>query len=286
MDLIMSLTVNGLATGMLIFLVAIGLTFTFGLMGVLNFAHGAVFSWGAYTGYWFFTTSGSFTVGLIGAILTGTLLGCLVGKYILEPVHGKPLQEILITMGLMIVLSELLKAVFSLNTYRYIPPVLLAGSFELGGILLIKYRIFVIAFGILILTAMHYLLKKTRIGLIVRAGVINKEMVQVFGINIKRVFLYVFMLGSGLAALSGALLGPYFGILTPDVGMQFQILGFMVVGMGGMGNVRRTALASIILGLVNVYVSYLVPSFEIFINLFIIVIIFLVRLRGLHTVRG
>jgi len=286
MDLIIVLSVNGLAAGMLIFLVAVGLTLILGLMGVLNFAHGGLFAWGAYMGLWFFTASGSFIIGIVGAILVGLVSGYLMGKFILEPVHGKPLQQLLITMGMMIVLGELLKAVFTPNPQRSYPPALLAGSFEVGEVVFIKYRLFIIMVGFIIFFAMHYLVKKTKTGLIVRAGVINKEVVQALGININRVFLYVFVFGSGLAVLSGSMLGPYFGVLTPDVGIQFQMLAFLVVAIGGMGSVKGTAVASIIVGLANAYVAYFVPSLETIVSMFIMVVVFIVRPQGLYGAGG
>jgi len=285
-DLIVLLTVNGLATGMLIFLVAVGLTLVLGLMGVLNFAHGSLFAWGAYSGLWFYTASGSFTAGIAGGVLLGLLWGYLMGRFILVPVHGQPVQQLLTTMGMMIVLGELLKAVFTVNPQRCDPPAWLAGSFELWGVTFIKYRLFIIAVGIIICVIMHCLLKKTKIGLTVRAGVINKEMIQVLGVNIKRVFLYVFILGAGLAALSGAMLGPYFRVLTPEVGIQFQMLAFLVVAIGGMGSVKGTALASVIVGLANAYVAYLVPSLEMVVSLIIMVVVFIFRPQGLFGTGG
>ena len=286
MDLILLLTVNGLAVGMLIFLVAVGLTLVLGLMGVLNFAHGSLFAWGAFTGLWFYTASGSFTIGIGGGILSGLLLGYLMGRFILEPVHGKPVQQLLTTMGMMIVLSELLKAVFTPNPRRCDPPLWLDGSFEMGGIVFIKYRLFIIVVGAIIFVGMHFLLKKTKIGLIVRAGVINKEMIQVLGVNIKRVFLYVFIIGAGLAALSGALLAPYFGVLTPEVGVQFQMLAFLVVAIGGMGSVKGTVLASIIVGLANAYAAYFIPSMETVVSMAIMAAVFIIRPQGLLGTGG
>jgi len=140
--------------------------------------------------------------------------------------------------------------------------------------------------GFIIFFAMHYLVKKTKTGLIVRAGVINKEVVQALGININRVFLYVFVFGSGLAVLSGSMLGPYFGVLTPDVGIQFQMLAFLVVAIGGMGSVKGTAVASIIVGLANAYVAYFVPSLETIVSMFIMVVVFIVRPQGLYGAGG
>ena len=208
MDLFFNLALNGLATGMLIFLLAAGLTLIFGLMDVLNFAHGGLFAWGAYSGTWIYASTGSFSIGILGAVVTGMLLGWIIEKWIIKPVYGNHVQQILITLGLMLVLSELLKVVWGPNQISATPPDVLKGSWDIGGIIIIKYRIFIIAVGFLMFLIVQYILKKTKIGLVVRAGVMNKEMVQSLGININKVFMLVFMVGAGMAALGAYWLGP------------------------------------------------------------------------------
>src|SRR5699024_4914465 len=168
-------------------------------MSVLNFAHGGLFAWGAYAGVWFYAMTSSFIVALIGAVMTGALLGFFIEKLIIKPVYGDHVKQILITLGLMIVLSELLKVVWGPNQITAKVPPLLAGSWEVGNVTIIKYRLFIIVVGLIIFSIFQYILKQTKIGLIVRAGVINKEMVQALGINIKRVILLVFIIGSLLA---------------------------------------------------------------------------------------
>ena len=135
----------------------------------------------------------------------------------------------------MLALSEMLKVVWGPNQLYATVPEFMRGSWILGNIIVIKYRVFIIAIGLFVFFLTYLLLKKTRIGLIVRAGVMNKEMVQALGINIKKVFLYVFMLGSAMAALGGALLGPYSGVMYAEMGMEFAILAFIVVVIGGLG---------------------------------------------------
>ena len=122
MDLFMNLALNGLATGMLIFLLAAGLTLIFGLMDVLNFAHGGLFAWGAYSGLWIYSQTGSFLVGILGAIITGFILGIITEKWIIKPVYGNHVQQILITLGLMLVLSEMLKVIWGPNQLQASPP--------------------------------------------------------------------------------------------------------------------------------------------------------------------
>lgn len=131
MELIINLTINGLATGMLIFLLASGLTLIFGLMSVLNFSHGGLFAWGAYAGVWFYSISSSFIIGMIGAIVTGIVLGFITEKLIIKPVYGNHVQQILITLGFMLVLTEMLKVVWGPNQIAAKVPPALAGSWEI-----------------------------------------------------------------------------------------------------------------------------------------------------------
>lgn len=282
----MNLALNGLATGMLIFLLAAGLTLIFGLMDVLNFAHGGLFAWGAYSGIWIYSQTGSFLVGILGAVLTGFLLGIITEKWIIKPVYGNHVQQILITLGLMLVLSEMLKVIWGPNQLQASPPDYLKGSWELGGVVIIKYRVFIIFVGFLIFAGVQYLLKKTKIGLVVRAGVMNKEMVQALGINIQRVFMFVFMIGSGMAALGGVLLGPYSGVIHAGMGMEFAILAFIVVVIGGMGNFKGSVLAAILVGLSGSFMAYYVPDLSLAVNMLLMAIVLIIRPQGLFGAKG
>lgn len=286
MELLINLTINGLATGMLVFLLASGLTLIFGLMHVLNFAHGGLFAWGAYSGVWFYTVTSSFTLALIGAIITGAFLGLITEKLIIKPVYGDLVKQILITLGFMIVLSEMLKVVWGPNQISAKVPPLLAGSWEIGDVLIIKYRLFIIVIGLIVFAIFQYILKRTKIGLIVRAGVINKEMVQALGINIKQVFLLVFMTGSALAAFGGALMAPYSGVIYSEMGMDFAILAFIVVVIGGMGSFPGSLFAAILVGLAGSYMAYYVPDLSLAVNMIIMVIVLIFRPQGIFQVKG
>jgi branched-chain amino acid transport system permease protein len=285
-DVVFNLALNGLATGMLIFLLAAGLTLIFGLMDVLNFAHGGLFAWGAYSGIWIYSATGSFFVGILGAIFTGFLLGILAERWIIKPVYGNHVQQILITLGLMIVLSEMLKVVWGPNQISAKPPDYLAGSWEMGGLIFIKYRVFIIVVGALIFLLVQYILKNTKIGLIVRAGVMNKEMVQALGINIQRIFMLVFMIGAGMASLGGVLLGPYSGVIHADMGMEFAILAFIVVVIGGMGSFSGSILAAILVGLSGSFMAYYVPDLALAANMLLMAVVLIFRPQGLFGMRG
>lgn len=286
MDVFFNLTLNGLATGMLIFLLAAGLTLIFGLMDVLNFAHGGLFAWGAYSGTWIYATTGSFTIGIVGAVITGLILGILTERFIIKPVYGNHVQQILITLGLMIVLNEMLKVVWGPNQISATAPDFLKGSWEMGGIIIIKYRVFIIVVGLLVFLAVQYVLKNTKIGLVVRAGVMNKEMVQALGINIKKIFMLVFMVGAGMAALGGVLLGPYSGVIHAEMGLEFAILAFIVVVIGGMGSFPGSILAAILVGLSGSFMAYYVPDLSLAVNMILMAVVLIFRPQGLFGLKG
>jgi len=282
-DLIISLVINGLATGMLIFLLAAGLTLIFGLMDVLNFAHGGLFVWGAYAGIFSYAYTGSFTLGIIAAIITGLILGFIMEKLIIKPVYGNHVQQILITLGTMLVLQEMIKVFFGPNVVAVKVPELLAGSWQVGDIIIIKYRIFIIIFGFIVFGLFHYILTRTKIGLIVRAGVMNKEMVQALGINIKRIFLFVFMTGAALAAVAGVLMAPYSGAIYAELGMEYAILAFIVVVIGGMGSFQGSLFAAILVGLAGSFMAYYVPYLSLAVNMIIMAVVLIFRPQGLFT---
>jgi branched-chain amino acid transport system permease protein len=286
LELLINLTLNGLATGMLIFLLAAGLTLIFGLMDVLNFAHGGLFAWGAYSGLWIYSKTGSFFIGIVGAILTGFLLGIIIERWIIKPVYGNHVQQILITLGLMLVLSEMLKVIWGPNQLIANTPDLLKGSWEIGSVIIIKYRVFIIFVGLLVFAGVQYLLKKTKIGLVVRAGVMNKEMVQALGINIQKVFMFVFMIGSGMAALGGILLGPYSGVIHAGMGMEFAILAFIVVVIGGMGNFTGSVMAALLVGLSGSFMAYYVPELSLAVNMLLMAVVLIVKPQGLFGGKG
>ncbi|MED1600213.1 branched-chain amino acid ABC transporter permease [Alkalihalophilus marmarensis] len=281
METIANITINGLATGMLIFLLAAGLTLIFGLMDVLNFAHGALFLWGAYAGIWAYTTTGSFLAGILAALVIGMVLGYLLERFIIKPVYGNHIQQLLITLGAMLVLSEVVKVFWGPNILQAQAPLWLQGSWEIGGLYLIKYRLFIIAVGLIVFLGLLFLLNRTKIGLIVRAGVMDKEMVQSHGINIRKVFLFVFMLGAAMAGLAGVLFGPYSGVIYAEIGLEYGILAFIVVVIGGMGSVLGSMVAAIIVGLLGAYAGYYAPDIALAVNFLIMLAVLIFKPSGI-----
>lgn len=286
MDTLVNLSLSGLATGMMIFLLASGLSLIFGLMGVLNFAHGSFFMWGAYTGGWIYSRTQSFTFGILGGMFIGIGLGYLAERTIVRRVYGKPVEQILITTGLMLVINEVLIAIFGPNIIAVQAPPLLAGSWELGGVIIVKYRIFTIGVGLIIAIGGHLLLTRTRIGMIVRAGVQNQEMVQVLGINIRKVFSLVFVTGSALAALGGVIMAPALGSVNPNMGLENQMLAFIVVVIGGMGSFLGSALGSVLVGLAGAYTAWFVPEASLAVNVILMALVLLIKPNGLFGIGG
>lgn len=286
MDIFMNLTLSGLSTGMMIFLLASGLSLIFGLMGVLNFAHGSIFMWGAYSGVWIYFRTQSFSLAILTGMMMGMALGWLAERLIIRRVYGQPVAQILITTGLMLVLNEVLKAVFGPNIIAVPIPPLLAGSWELGGIIIVKYRVFTIFVGLVVAAAVHLILTRTRVGMIVRAGVQNQEMVQVLGINIGQVFSLVFMFGAGLAALGGVMMAPAIGSINPGMGIENQMLAFIVVVIGGMGSILGSALASVLVGLAGVYTAWFLPEAALAVNVLFMTVVLLIKPSGLFGMGG
>ena len=285
MEVLINLFINGLSTGMLVFLLASGLTLIFGLMSVLNFAHGGLFVWGAFSGVWVFNETGNYLLSILGAIIIGTAIGWLIERFLIRAVYVDHVRQLLITLGGMLVLVEGIKVFWGPNPISANLPEWLSGTYLIGGVVLIKYRLYVIVVGLLVYIAIELLLNKTKIGLMIRAGVMNKDMVAALGINVKSLFTFVFLLGAAIAALGGALLAPYSGVVYADMGMQYALLAFVVVIIGGMGSIRGSAVASLIVGLAGAFMAYYLPDFSLALNMLLLTFVLLVKPSGLFGER-
>ncbi|WP_078594099.1 branched-chain amino acid ABC transporter permease [Evansella clarkii] len=290
MELHLTLIFNGIATGMLIFLLAAGLSLIFGLMSVLNFAHGALFMFGAYAGTYVYILLGGwaggwsifyFGLGLLAAAVIGIILGFIVERTTIRQVYGDHLRQILVTTGVMLVVMELVRVFWGSNVIQVGRPQVLDGRTEMMNVLFGHYRLFIIAFGVIVLVGMLIMLKKSKIGLVVRAGVENKEMVQALGINVRRVFTFVFIFGTTLACIGGFLWGPYQGQINPNMGMDLMLIAFIVVAIGGMGSVGGSAVAAILVGLSEAYMAYFFPPGALAVNMLIMAVVLLVKPTGL-----
>jgi branched-chain amino acid transport system permease protein len=262
-----SVLLPGLALGMLYFLIASGLSLIFGLMDVLNFAHGSLFMLGAYIAWtvatyadpakpehWAWTIASSnlrFVVALLAAGLLVGGLGVLLESGLIRPLYSRPIYQVLLTLGLVLVLSELVKAtpIWGPLAKSQDKPEWFNYSIKIvGNRRFPSYGFFIIGLGAAVMAGMMALLRYSRLGLIVRAGVQDGEMVQALGINVRRIFTLIFALGAGLAALGGAAIAPQQG-LSPEMGLEFQLAAFIVVVIGGMGSIPGAAIGALLVGL-------------------------------------
>ena len=290
----LTLTIAGLAMGMLLFLIASGVSIIFGLMDVLNFAHGALFAWGAYVGFsvfgrlreWVEAESvlqnfGVFLVAILAAMVAVALLGIILERVIVRRVYGNHLFQILITFGATIVLVELIRVFWGPNDEVMTVPQTFRGNWDIFDIIIAKYRVICIFIGIAVYTVIQLILKKTKIGTIVRAGVENLEMVQAMGHNIFLLFTGVFAVGAALAALGGLSMSIFSLQVYPDMGSTFLLFAFIVVIIGGLGSITGSLVGALIVGLSYNYVAYLVPWAAAGVNIIIMIIILLIRPTGL-----
>ena len=292
-----TLTVAGIAMGMMLFLMASGLSLIFGLMDVLNFAHGGFIALGAYLAVsvlaplsgWVAADSLWLNLGaiFIALAVAGTVsggIGWIFEAVIIRRVYGSHLRQILITMGGLIIAEQLIVALWSAQPLALHKPLLLRGSFILGGAAIEKFRIFAVLIGIVVFVAMHLVLNRTRIGLLVRAGVENREMVEALGFHIRKLFIRVFVAGTALAGIGGVMWALYQEIVTVSIGADVTILIFIVLIIGGLGSVTGCFMASILVGLTSNYVGFLAPKLALGSNIALMTLVLLWRPRGLYPV--
>src|SRR5690554_3048162 len=257
---------NSIQFGLLLFLVASGLTLIFGIMGVINLAHGSFYMIGAYMAYGlapivagsvgggFFAT---LAFGIVLSVVAGYLLEWAFFSYLYEREH---LQQVLMTYGLILVFDELRSIVVDDDVHGVPPPDWLAGSIPLGDLMSYPvYRLFISAVCILLAIGMYFVFTRTRLGMMIRAGSTNREMVQSLGIDIKILYRFVFAAGVALAALAGMIAAPVSSVY-PGMGEQVLIICFVVVVIGGIGSVRGALLAALLIGAVDTFGKVLLPG--------------------------
>ncbi|MEO8717168.1 MAG: branched-chain amino acid ABC transporter permease [Burkholderiales bacterium] len=292
-----TLTVAGLAMGMMIFMMASGLTLVFGLMDVLNFAHGVFISVGAYAAATVLTRMSAqmetqslasdlsaMVPAVVAAIALAGLLGWFFERVLIRPVYGDHLKQILITMGGLIVFEQLIHVVWGPDIIPLPRPGTITGSFIIGEAAIERYRVLAVIVGLAVFAAMWLLLNRTRIGLLVRAGVENPEMVESLGYRIRRLFVGVFVAGSGLAGLGGAMWGMYQEQVSAQIGPQMLVVIFIVVIIGGLGSVGGCFIGALLVGLLANYTGYLAPKLALGSNILLMVLVLLWRPRGLFPV--
>ena len=292
-----TLTVAGLAMGMMIFIMASGLTLVFGLMDVMNFAHGALISVGAYAAASVLIAmkpamqSGDVLANLsaiapavLAAMLLAAGLGLFFERVVIRPVYGDHLKQILVTMGGLIVCEQLIHVVWGPDLIPLPKPASFSGAVLVGDAAIERYRLLAVAVGLVVFAAMWLVLNRTRLGLLIRAGVENPEMVESLGYRIRRLFVGVFVAGSALAGLGGVMWAMYQESVNAQMGMQMMVVIFIVIIIGGLGSVGGCFAGALLVGLVANYTGYVAPKLALGSNILLMVLVLLWRPRGLYPV--
>jgi len=250
--LLLEQLLNGLQYGLLLFLLAAGLTLVFGIMDMINLAHGSLYMMGAYFCATFTNWTGSFLFGAILALPATFILGVLLDHIALRHLYSRPhLDQVLATFGLVLFFNELVRLVWGPIGLDIALPTYFEGSFEiLPGVPYPVYRLFIILMGCLVAACLYYFIQRTRLGMLVRAGASDRSMISALGVNISFLFTMVFGLGAALAGLAGLMAGP---LLSVEVGMGDSILivTLIVIVIGGIGSVRGAFLAAILVGIID-----------------------------------
>ena len=296
-DTWLTLSVAGLAMGMIIFIMASGLTLVFGLMDVLNFGHGVFIALGAFvatsvlTGMVDWTQSQELWRNLVAvgaammvAMIAAAVIGFAFERFIVRPVYGQHLKQILITMGGMIIGEEIIKVIWGPLQIALPLPEAMRGSLLWGDASLEKYRLMAVVVGLIVFALQAWTLSQTKVGLLIRAGVQDREMVEALGYKIRRLFVGVFVVGSGLAGLGGVMWGLYQQNVVPQIGAQVNVLIFIVIIMGGLGSTGGALIGALLVGLMANYTGFLLPKLALFSNIALMAVILLWRPQGVYPV--
>ena len=296
-DTWLTLSVAGLAMGMIIFIMASGLTLVFGLMDVLNFGHGVFIALGAFvatsvlSGMVDWTQSQELWRNLVAvgaamivAMIAAAVIGLAFERFIVRPVYGQHLKQILITMGGMIIGEEIIKVIWGPLQIALPLPEAMRGSLLWGDASLEKYRLMAVVVGLIVFALQAWTLSQTNVGLLIRAGVQDREMVEALGYKIRRLFVGVFVVGSGLAGLGGVMWGLYQQNVVPQIGAQVNVLIFIVIIMGGLGSTGGALIGALMVGLMANYTGFLLPKLALFSNIALMAVILLWRPQGVYPV--
>jgi branched-chain amino acid transport system permease protein len=260
------LTITGLGLGAMYFLIASGLSLIYGLMGILNFAHGAFLTVGAYGSWYTETKLGGlailprFLVAALVGLIVGAVFAGLVELVLIRPLYKRHIEQVLVTVGLGLAVSALIVAIWGNDARPFAAPGWLGNTSTVFGAHIPNDRWVEITTAAVVLVAMTAFLRRTRYGLIIRAGVENRAMVTALGIDVRQAFTLVFAIGGVAAAIAGVLSGVYFGTVDPARGTSLLIFAFIVVVIGGLGSLRGTAVAAVVVGLVQQYANYYASS--------------------------
>jgi branched-chain amino acid transport system permease protein len=272
---------HGLAYGMLLFLVASGLTLVFGMMNVLNIAHASFYMLGAYFSYQMIKMVGNFWVGLVVCPLLVGLLGVFMERFLLRRVHaGGHVQEFVITFGILFVINELVKWIWGTAPLPVPIPPALSGSVMIMGNVYPAYRLFILFFSLGILIFLAFILMKTRLGITVRAAVSDRDMVSALGTNTPRVFMLVMGIGTWLAGLAGVIAGPFISTY-PGMALEILVDCFIVTVTGGLGSLLGAVVASFLIGQLSSFGILFIPRFAIVFAFLLMAVVLIIKPSGL-----
>lgn len=284
--LIMSQVFNGLALGILLSLIAAGLTIIYGTLGLINFAHGALFVVGAYAGFSIFTVSGSFILSIAGGALAAMIVGLILERGLIKRFYNRPVEDqILVTFGISIVLVEIIRGIYGGVGQRVPLPSWGEGVVDMGFMVYPLYRIEILGIAAAALGACWLMLYRTRLGLIVRSGIEDALMVRLLGINIQRAFLVVFGVGAAAAGFAGVIYGPIVSIV-PDMGFRVLIQSFVVVVLGGVGSFPGAILGGLVAGQILSLTSLFNPVYSDVMLFAAMALILIIKPQGMLGVEG
>jgi branched-chain amino acid transport system permease protein len=286
LPLFLSQVFNGLAYGLLLSLIATGLTIIYGTLGVINFAHGALFVVGAYVGYSVFGVTHSFVLAIVGGALFTMIVGLVIERTVVRRFYARPPEDqILVTFGLSIILAELIRAIYGGVALRVPTPDWGQGIVPMGFLIYPLYRLEILAVSAAMLLALYIILYRTRIGLIVRSGIEDALMVSLLGINVQRAFLIVFGIGAMAAGFAGVIDGPIVS-LVPDMGLRVLVESFVVVVIGGVGSFPGAVLGGIIAGEILSITSMFNPAYSDVMLFAAMALVLILRPQGLMGTEG
>jgi branched-chain amino acid transport system permease protein len=278
---------TGLSLGMLYVLLALGLSIIFGLLTVVNFAHGSMYMWGAFVGVFTVAWTGNFWAALVLAPLGVGLYGLVIERWLIRPLYGRDINyPLLLTFGLQLIMIEVVRIFFGTSDHPFSAPALLSMPLEVMGIFYFPaYRVFLIVFTAVICFVLWFFLEKTDLGLIIRAGTRDPLMVRALGIDMNLIWWLVFGIGSALAGLAGILAAPIRSVY-PEMGIAMLVECFVVTVVGGMGSLPGAIVAGILLGIVSSLTTLVYPQMADIVIFLVMAVVLLVRPSGLFGKAG
>jgi len=281
MEFIATQLVNGLAYGVLLFIMAAGLSLIFGLMNVVNVAHGSFFMLGAFFALTIMKWTGSFWLALALSLIPAIVVGIVMERFFIRRLYARGhLDQVLLTFGFTFVFVDAVRWIWGADIRELPVPDVLSGVFDFAGVIIPRYRVYLLAFGGLVALLLWLFLERSRVGAMVRAGVDDSFTATGIGINVPLLFAAIFALGVGLAAVGGTVAAPILG-LYPGMDIEILIPAFIVVVIGGMGSLRGAFVASVFVGLVDTFGKAYFPDFALFVVYLLMVVVLLTRPQGL-----